>query len=372
MIKYSQQYIDKNDIKSVKKALKKELITTGDILQKFEKKLAAYCNVKYVVCVSSGTSALMLSSLALLNKKDEVLTTPNSFFATSNSILYAKARPIFVDIDKYANIDLDLCIQELEKNPNIKAIYGVAFSGHMLNQEKLAYIKNTYNVKILEDLAHAIGGVYKNIKAGSCKNSDISIFSFHPLKHITTGEGGAICTNSKAIYRKLLSLRNHSMIKNNNMSPWEYQIKELGFNHRISDINCALGISQLKKLPFFIEKRIALAKKYDKAFKNTIIKPLYTSNKKSSYHLYVILVDFKKLKITKEQLFLEMKKLGITIQLHYMPINKQPLYKDLGYGDEKTPKMDKYYKKCFSIPIHPSLKSKEQEYIIKSLRNILE
>ena len=312
-----------------------------------------------------------LASLVLLNKGDRVLTTPNSFLATSNSILYAGAEPIFVDIATDGNIDLDLCEEELKKDPTIKAIYAVSFSGKMLNQEKLKYLKDTYNIKILEDNAHSIGATFNNIKAGNCANSDMSIFSFHPVKHITTGEGGVITTNSKEFYEKLLTLRNHGMIKTSDMKPWEYEMKELGFNYRISDIQCSLGISQLKKLDSFIQKRIEIAKKYDEVFKDTIIKPLYFYDGTSSYHLYVVRVDFTKLNITKEELFIKMKENNIILQLHYIPINKQPYYKNLGYGDENTPVMDKYYKEAFSLPIYPLLSEEEQEYVIKTLFEVL-
>ena len=379
MIPYGKQFIDENDINSVIDVLHSDFLTTGPKVKEFEEAIVNFCGAKYCVAVSNGTAALHLSSLVLLNKGDKVLTTPNSFLATSNSILYAGAKPVFVDIDENGNIDLDLCEEELKKYSTIKAIYGVSFSGKMLNQEKLAYLRKTYNIKILEDNAHAIGASYKlkieneelKIRAGGCVYSDCSIFSFHPVKHITTGEGGAITTNSKEIYEKLLILRNHGMVKTPQMKPWEYEMRELGFNYRITDIQCALGLSQLKKLPSFIERRIEIAKKYDEAFKNSFIKPLYTYDGTSSYHLYAVLVNFDKLNITKEQFFIKMREKGIALQLHYIPINKQPYYKSLGYGDEYTPNMDRYYKECFSLPIYPKLTNKEQEYVIKSLFEVL-
>jgi len=371
-IPYGKQTIDQNDIDEVTKALVATLITTGPTTKKFEENIAKFCGAKYCVAVSNGTVALHLSSKILLNKNDKVLTTPNSFLATSNSILYVGAKPIFVDISKDGNIDLDLCEQELKKDSSIKAIYAVAFSGHMVNQEKLAYLKKTYNIKILEDNAHAIGAVYNDIKAGSCTNSDMSIFSFHPVKHMTTGEGGAITTNSKEDYEKLIKLRNHGMEKRDGLKPWEYEMTDLGLNGRITDIQCALGLSQLKKLPQFCERRIEIAKKYDKAFENNIIKPLYTYDGKSSYHLYVVKVDFNQLNITKVDLHKILKeKYNIGLQIHYMPINKQPYYKSLGYGDEEHPMMDNYYEECFSLPMYPLLTNEEQEYIIKSLFEVL-
>ena len=370
-IPYGKQFIAQQEIESVIETLKSDYITTGPKVLEFENKISKYCGAKYCVAVSNGTVALHLASLCLLNKEDKVLTTPNSFLATSNSILYVDAKPIFVDITEDGNINLDLCEEELKKDLDIKAIYAVAFSGNMLNQEKLKYLKETYNIKILEDNAHAIGAVYNSIKAGSCINSDCSIFSFHPVKHMTTGEGGAITTNSREIYDKLIILRGHGMVKTPNMKPWEYEMVSLGFNGRITDFQCALGISQLKKLPKFLKRRFEIAKKYDKVFQNTIIKPLYIFDGKSSYHLYVVQVNFAKLNITKIDLFNKLRKKNIGIQLHYIPINKQPYYKELGYGSEYTPVMDKYYEECFSLPMYPLLSDEEQDYVIKLLFEIL-
>ena len=370
-IPYGKQLIDQDDIDAIVEVLDSDYLTTGPKVKEFEEAIAKYCGAKYCVAVANGTGALHLASIALLGKGDKVLTTPNSFLATSNSILYARAKPIFVDIAKDGNIDLDLCEEELKKDSSIKAIYAVAFSGNMVNQKKLKYLKESYNITILEDNAHAIGAEYDGIKAGSCTNSDISIFSFHPVKHLTTGEGGAITTNSKELYEKMLTLRGHGMVKTPQMKPWEYEMRELGFNYRITDIQCALGLSQLKKLDNFIARRIKIAKRYDEAFKNSIIKPLYTYDGKSSYHLYVVQVDFSKLSINKEELFIKMREKSIGLQLHYIPINKQPYYKSLGYGDENTPVMDRYYEQCFSLPMFPKLSNEEQEYLIETLFEVL-
>jgi len=383
-IPYGKQTIDEKDILSVVEALKSDFLTTGPKIEEFEAKLANYCGARYCVAVSNGTAALHLASLTLLNKNDKVLTTPNSFVATSNSILYANAKPIFVDICEDGNIDLDLCEKKLQEDSSIKALYVVHFSGNPVNQDKLKYLKDKYKVKILEDCAHSIGANFKDIKAASCVNSDCSILSFHPVKHITTAEGGAITTNSKEIYERLLQLRAHGISRVNfknqdmakdkkgNINPWYYEMQNLGFNYRITDIACALGISQLKKLDIFIEKRKEIAKSYDKAFLNTIVKPLYIFNGNSSYHLYVVRVDFAKLNITKAELFNKMKEQNIGLQLHYISINKQPFYKDLGYGDEKTPVMDRYYEECFSLPMYPSLSEEEQEYVVENLLGFLE
>jgi len=371
MIPYGKQLIEEDDIDAVVGVLASDYLTTGPTVKAFEEALATYCEVNYCVTVANGTAALHLASLVLLDKGDKVLTTPNSFLATSNAILYAGAEPIFVDIAEDGNIDLDLCEKELQKDPTIKAIYPVAFSGHMVDQKKLKYLRDTYKVIVLEDCAHAIGAKEGDIKAASCTNSEISILSFHPVKHMTTGEGGAITTNSKEIYKKLLMLRGHGMVKTPEMKPWEYEMRALGFNYRITDIQCALGLSQLKKLDGFIERRIEIVKKYDAVFKDTLIKPLYTFDGNSSYHLYVVQVDFTKLSITKVDLFNRLREKGIGIQLHYIPINKQPYYRELGYGDEFTPVMDKYYEECFSLPLYPKISDEEQECVIKNLMKVL-
>lgn len=370
-IPYGKQSIDEDDINSVVEVLKSDFLTTGPKIKEFEEELCKYTNAKYCVAVANGTAALHLASLVLLNKGDKVITTPNSFVATSNSILYVEAIPIFVDIKEDGNINLDLCEEELKKDSSIKALYVVHFSGNPIEQEKLKFLKETYNIKILEDCAHSLGASFGNIKAGSCENSDCSILSFHPVKHITTGEGGAVTTNSKEIYEKLLELRAHGIKRLPEFAPWYYEMHSLGFNYRITDMQCALGISQLKKLDSFIKRRRELALKYDKSFFNSIVKPLYSFNQNSSYHLYVVKVDFSKLDISKIELFNKMREKNIGLQLHYIPINKQPYYKSLGYGDENTSIMDKYYEECFSLPMYTSLRDEEQEYVIKTLFEVL-
>ncbi|MGJ0302739.1 UDP-4-amino-4,6-dideoxy-N-acetyl-beta-L-altrosamine transaminase [Aliarcobacter cryaerophilus] len=370
-IPYGKQSIDEDDINSVVEVLKSDFLTTGPKIKEFEDELCNYTNAKYCVAVANGTAALHLASLVLLNKGDKVITTPNSFVATSNSILYVEAKPIFVDIKEDGNIDLDLCEEELKKDSSIKAIYVVNFSGNIVNQKKLKYLKESYNIKILEDCAHSLGASFGNIKAGSCENSDCSILSFHPVKHITTGEGGAVTTNSKEIYEKLLELRAHGIKRLPEFAPWYYEMHSLGFNYRITDMQAALGISQLNKLDSFVKRRKEIALKYDKAFLNSVVKPLYSFNQNSSYHLFVVKVDFSKLNISKVELFNKMREKNIGLQLHYIHINKQPYYKSLGYGNEDTPIMDKYYEECFSLPMYSSLSNEEQEYVIKTLFEIL-
>jgi UDP-4-amino-4,6-dideoxy-N-acetyl-beta-L-altrosamine transaminase len=362
-IPYGRQTISESDLRAVHETLQSPLITTGPKTKEFEKALCNYTGSKYAVAVANGTAALHLASLALLKEGDTILTTPNSFLATSNAILYAGAKPKFVDIKEDGNIDLDLCESELKKDPSIKGIYVVSFSGRLVDQEKLKDLKERYNILILEDNAHSIGATQDGIKAGSCQNSDASIFSFHPVKNMTTGEGGAITTNSKEIYKKLLTLRNHGMVKTPDMAPWEYEMRSLGYNYRITDFQSALGISQLSKLDGYIEDRQELVKRYIEAFKGSSVTPLYEFDEGSSYHLFVVRVKTD----DKRALFERLIAKGVGVQLHYMPINRQPYYKDLGYGDENTPVMDRYFEEAISLPLYPLLSHGEQDYVIKAL-----
>ncbi len=370
MIPYGKQFIDQQDIEAVVEVLKSDHLTTGPKVEEFEERLANRIGAKYVVAVANGTASLHLGALALLKKGDKVLTTPNSFVATSNAILYAGAAPVFIDIQEDGNIDLDKAIELVKKDSSIKALFGVHFSGNPLNKKKLHILKEM-GVKILEDASHALGAKYKEGgEVGDCEASDITTFSFHPVKIITTAEGGAIATNDKTIYQKVKLLRTHGIKKSGEWEDnelikgdWYYEMVELGFNYRLSELHSVLGISQLKKLDSFLKRRKEIASFYDRAFKNSSFKPLYPFNPNSAYHLYVLLSD-----IPKKFIFEEVKKRGVSLQVHYIPINKQPYYQSLGYGDEELPKMYRYYQKAFSIPIFPSLE--KEKYVVEVLKEV--
>ncbi|ACM92630.1 spore coat polysaccharide biosynthesis protein SpsC [Nautilia profundicola AmH] len=359
-IPYGKQYVDECDKKAVLEVLESDYLTTGPKVQEFEEALANRLGFKYVVVVSNGTTALHLASRVLLNVGDRAVTTPNSFLSTSNSILYVGAKPIFVDIENNGLINLDLVEEKLKKNKKIKAVYLVTFSGHPLDDEKVKYLKDKYGVKILYDNAHYFGK-----DGGVC---DIATYSFHPVKHITTFEGGAVATNNEKIYKKLLRLRNHGIVKDSSMYPWEYKMVDLGYNYRLSDVACAMGLIQLEKVDMFLSKRRQIAKYYHDNLPEKI-KPLYPYNEKSSYHLFVVRYPFKSFD-EKAEFFIKMRQKGIGLQYHYIPINQQPFYVKKGYF-KKFPQMEKYYLEAFSLPIYYSLSVKEQDYVIDCMEELL-
>ncbi|NOX15324.1 MAG: UDP-4-amino-4,6-dideoxy-N-acetyl-beta-L-altrosamine transaminase [Epsilonproteobacteria bacterium] len=360
MIYYGKQTIDDDDAKAIVRALKSDLLTTGPKTKKFEVELAKRLGFRYMIAVSSGTAALHLSSMVLLNKNDKVITTPNSFLATANSIIYQQAKPVFIDICENGLLDLDLVEQRLKKG-DIKALYAVTFSGLPFEDKKLRYLKEKYKIKILIDNAHYFGK-----DGGIC---DIATFSFHPVKHITTFEGGAIGINDKFIYEKLLQLRNHGIYKDDSMYPWGYEMRELGYNYRLSDVASAMGLSQLSKVDNFLAKRGDIAQYYHENLKK--VAPLYKYDKNSSYHLFVARYPFETLD-EKAKFFIKMREKGVALQHHYIPINSQPFYKDMGfiYNKKSFPQMHRYYLEAFSLPIYPTLSTDEQDFVIKQIEDI--
>jgi UDP-4-amino-4,6-dideoxy-N-acetyl-beta-L-altrosamine transaminase len=376
MIPYGRQHITQEDIEEVIKTLKSDFLTQGPKVTEFEKKFAEYIGAKYAVAVSNGTAALHLSALALgVNETSKVITTPITFAASANCIRYCGGEVVFADIDlSTALIDIEKIKQLLSSSPEgtYQGIIPVDFAGYPVNLEKLRELADEYGLWILEDACHAPGGYFTDSKGISqkCGNgvyADLAIFSFHPVKHIACGEGGMITTNNKDLYNKLLLLRTHGITKDpslmdENHGGWYYEMQELGYNYRLSDINAALGISQLKRADEGLCHRRIIAKKYDEAFAGAsiqIIQPAHGFN--HAYHLYIIQVENRK------GLYDHLKKHQIFSQVHYIPVHKLPYYQKLGYKEECYLNANAYYEKCLSLPMYPTLREEEQEFVIEKI-----
>ena len=380
MINYGKQYLDKKDISAVVKVLKSDWLTQGPKVQEFENYLKFFFGAKYCTTVSNGTAALHLAVKAMDWKKgDHIFTTPISFLATSNAILYAGAKPVFVDIDPNTfNID----VKKLEKKIKIlkkqkKRLVGIIatdYAGQPCDWKALKFIGKKYNLKLINDNCHAIGASFYKNKKYACKYADIVTQSYHPVKNITTGEGGSILTNSKTLDSKIKLLRSHGVIKKKNKLPWSYEMQVLGFNYRLSDMNCALGVSQLKKVNKFIKKRQVIAKIYDKAFKNLkhIKVPAVKKNNTHAYHLYPLRINFRKIGVSKVKLFKILSKKNINLQVHYIPIFLQPFYKkNYKFSKNDLKKSIQFYEEEISLPIYYSLKNKDINYVIHQLKKAL-
>ena len=380
-IPYSRQKVDKEDIDSVTRVLRSDFLTQGPKSVEFEKKLSVYTGAKYVSAVNSATSGLYLACRALgLKKNDYAWTTPNTFVSSANCIINCGAKVDFVDIDKDTfNIDIELLEQKLKKTPKKKIpkiIIPIHFAGCPYDQKKLFYLSKKYKFKIIEDASHAIGAKNNSYKVGNCKWSDFVIYSFHPVKIITTGEGGAVLTNNKDLFEKVNILRTHGITRNpqfmkkNNKSYWYYEQIDIGYNFRISDIHAALGISQLKKINKFIKNRNFIASCYKKILKDLPVK-LQKINKKciSSYHLFIIkMTDAGNIK-NYDKIFNYLRKKRIYVNLHYLPVHKQPYYKKIKYLKNKKFKIsEKYSKSALSLPIYPGLSKKNILYIYKNFK----
>jgi UDP-4-amino-4,6-dideoxy-N-acetyl-beta-L-altrosamine transaminase len=383
MIPYSRQKIWKSDKNNVLRLLESDFLTQGDTHKLFEKFIAKKVNAKYCVSLNSATSALHLSCLALgLKKNDLFWTVPNSFVATSNCALYCGATVDFVDIDPITfNISLENLSKKLflaskkKKIPKILTI--VHMAGLATNLDEIYRLSRQYNFKIIEDASHALGSKYKGESVGSCRWSDITVFSFHPVKIITTGEGGAITTNNRKLAEQINSLRSHGIVKKSNKKsfinkPWYYEQISLGYNYRMSDLNASLGISQLKRIDLIINRRNLISRNYIKLLKNLPISfQKIPKNCLSAYHLFIIKINFKIVKNSYKKIFNFLIKKGIRVQLHYMPIYSHPFYKKFNYKKKNYPNTEEYSNSVISIPNYYDLNMKKQLYIFKNLKKIL-
>ncbi|MBD3426527.1 MAG: UDP-4-amino-4,6-dideoxy-N-acetyl-beta-L-altrosamine transaminase [Candidatus Omnitrophica bacterium] len=385
-IPYARQSISDKDIKALLKATGSDWLTQGPEVRKFEEDLAGYVGAKHAVAVSSGTAALHLAMLALgVGQGDKVLTSPVTFAASANCALYVGAEPAFIDIDGTTyHMDPEKLDSFLEKPSNrkrVKAVILVHLMGTVADIVGIKRICDRYGIPLVEDAAHALGARYSSrgkwFKTGSCAHSKAVIASFHPIKHITTGEGGAVFTNDKNVYERILRFRHHGMVKGgSDLAPhlkkysrqqWFYDIPEVGFNYRITDFQCALGSSQLKRLDEFVEKRRKIAARYNEAFSDMdqIQLPCQRGNSYASYHLYVIRVPAEK----RDALYAYLRGKNILTQVNYIPVHLFSHYgKNFGYAPGDYPEAERYFEECLSLPMYPSLGEKDQNRVIKNIR----
>lgn len=380
MIPYGKQDINQVDIDAVVNVLKSDFLTQGRQVPLFEKTLADYCGADYAIAVNSATSALHIACLALgLGKNDYLWTSPNTFVASANCALYCGAKVDFVDIDqKTYNLSVELLseklIQAKKDNKLPKIVIPVHFAGQSCEMNEIYQLSKQYGFKIIEDASHAIGGKYLDKTIGSCQFSDITIFSFHPVKIITTAEGGIATTNSKELAHKMQLLRSHGVTKEDEQmhkpsdGGWYYQQIDLGFNYRMTELQAALGISQMQRLDDFIAKRKQLAQRYNDLLKNTlIILPYQNKDTHSSYHLYPIQLKSKNRKL----IFDKLREANIGVHVHYIPVHTQPYYQQLGFKQGDFPNSQNYYNQAISLPLFHLMTHKEQDYIVDCLKEAI-
>ncbi|MCY7942984.1 UDP-4-amino-4,6-dideoxy-N-acetyl-beta-L-altrosamine transaminase [Bacillus inaquosorum] len=374
---YGRQWLDEEDIQSVVDVLRGDYLTTGPTIDLFEQKVAEYAGSSYAVAFSSGTAALHAACFAAgISQGDEVITTPITFAASANCILYMGAKPVFADIDPLTyNIDPD----SIEKliTPKTKAIIPVDFTGQPVNHDRIQKIAKANNLIVIEDAAHALGASYKGEKIGSI--SDMTMFSFHPVKHITTGEGGMITTNNRTYYEKLLQFRSHGITRDpkkltQDHGSWYYEMHFLGFNYRMTDIQAALGISQLKKVDDFIETRNHLARIYNEKLKTIshIHLPSQDAASTSSWHLYIINLKLDQLKGNRDDIFNAMQQENIGVNVHYIPVYLHPYYQRLGYQAGLCPNAENLYKGIITLPLFQSMNEKDADDVIKALKKVVD
>lgn len=373
MIPYGKQTIDQDDIQAVVDVLQSDFLTTGPKIAEFEQTVADYVGAKYAVAISNGTSALHAACFAAgIGPGDEVITTPLTFAASANCVLYCGGTPVFADVDpKTYNIDPEDIRRKI--TDKTKAIIAVHLAGQPCDMDAIHSIAREHGLIVIEDGAHALGSVYKGKKVGSM--SDMTTFSFHPVKPITTGEGGMIVTDNEDFYKKMILFRSHGITRDDSMmtrndGPWFYQQFDLGYNYRITDIQCALGCSQMKKLDRFLARRKEIVARYNEAFADcdNIITPYQLSDTESGWHLYIVQVK----NCDRRQVFENMREKGIGVNVHYIPVYMHPYYQEHGYENVHCANAEEIYSHIISLPLYPGLTSEQQDYVIDTLKRLCE
>jgi UDP-4-amino-4,6-dideoxy-N-acetyl-beta-L-altrosamine transaminase len=384
MIPYGKQNISEDDVNAVIEVLKSDYLTQGPVVPLFEKEVAEYCNVKYSFAVNSATSALHIACLTLgVGKGDLVWTSPITFVASANCAIYCGADVDFVDIDPVTyNMSVDVLEVKLinaEREGRLpKVVIPVHLSGQSCEMDKIYELSRTFGFKIIEDASHAIGGKFKNKAIGGCQYSDITVFSFHPVKIITTGEGGMCLTNNSDLAISLNRLRSHGIVRQPSEmthvsdGPWYYQQVELGYNYRMTDIQAALGLSQMKRLDEFVKARHAIFERYNELLNEDWLElPWQHNDTYSALHLYIIRIKKNIKGITHRQLFEKLRNAGILVNLHYIPVYRHPYYEIKGYDINAFPNAEAYYSQAISLPIYTSLTESEQQFVIDTIKKPL-
>ncbi|MBI5491359.1 MAG: UDP-4-amino-4,6-dideoxy-N-acetyl-beta-L-altrosamine transaminase [Deltaproteobacteria bacterium] len=382
-ISYGRQTIDEDDIRAVISALRSDHLTQGPLCEEFEKAICGYTGARYAVACANGTAALHLACMAAgVGKGDSVITSPVTFLASANCAVYLGAAPLFADIDPLTfNISPDEVEKKLKCNSNVKAIIPVHFAGLPADMEAISKAARKRGIVIIEDACHALGALLRTdngkwTRAGDCSHSDMTVFSFHPVKSITTGEGGAITTNDRKLYERLKTLRAHGVVKdpasfvNGTQAPWYYEMHSPGFNYRLSDVQCALGVSQMRKLDKFIERRRDLAALYSGLLsKYSFIKTqMVPDGRLSAFHLFPVRIPFRDMGVSKKEWFSLMDDLGIRLQVHYIPLHLQPFFQnEFGYRKGDFPAAEELYSEEVSLPIYPLLTDEEAGFITEAI-----
>lgn len=373
---YGQQIIDEEDIKAVVKVLQSDFLTGGPAIEQFESEIAAYTGAKYAVAFSSGTAALHGACYAAgIGGGDEVITTPMTFAASSNCVLYQGGKPVFVDIDPLT-YNLNPKLIQASITPNTKAIIPVHFTGQPAELDEIMQIAREHNLIVIEDAAHALGATYKNRSIGAI--GDMTMFSFHPVKHITTGEGGMITTNNPVYYEKLLQFRTHGITRDqsrlrDNHGPWYYEMQFLGFNYRITDIQTSLGTSQLRKIGSFIEKRKQLAELYIRELGaiQEIILPHQLPYVESSWHLFIVKLQLSKLNATRRLIFQALQKENIGVNVHYIPTYLHPYYESLGFQKGICPVAESCYEEFITLPLFAGMDQEDVMDVVAAVKKVI-